>query len=640
MNALRSVFWKEWIGLRPFALLLGILFVFGLFMTQVTEMFDTPDSESGGSHVDGAIMMTILTIIVSIGLVVREKNDGTLLYLDGLPVRRELVYFAKTAIALGLVTALTLIWTVEALIYDFAMNDSLSPPIDWSSELIIFSLTVAVCAVFLAVMMPLSFLGRWAFLVLGGLLWLVIWLKSSGVPYATWLDPYELFSGQGGEDGEGAWFWPTKQLAVLGAFATVSWLLGLTIFVNRSSLAVEVSAGWWKKLIGVAGLFFILAIWIAAAVFGMQSVDEEESTPISLNEEQQIEIPQGENAIAEISTDRLTFIFREHSREAVTELAATGDDAFEKVATFLETPSDLVTDRIVVDLTSTLGSHNAGQAHWKKIRMTLPSEGGTPEATAILGHELTHVLIDQITRARISDDFNTTRWFHEGLASYVEHRFFREEEASRRALIPLAVASAWGEVDFAELVDNEELSKLRDPFIVYPAGSLWVDALVTIHGDDAPARLLRAVNREGAPRKLSGLTFWRDTCTAAGFDLERIRSQFRSKLAQLRTENEAMTESFPEITEATANRSSDRGIVVTPILPDEYPAGTKIVCRARPAIDAPIYRYRYGRLETGQTNDVTFSPIDFFNPEFQVQFGVVLPEMNSVFGEWITVKVE
>ena len=40
MRAFRAILWKEWVSLRPFALLLLALFIFGLFMVQATEYFD------------------------------------------------------------------------------------------------------------------------------------------------------------------------------------------------------------------------------------------------------------------------------------------------------------------------------------------------------------------------------------------------------------------------------------------------------------------------------------------------------------------------------------------------------------------------------------------------------------------------
>ena len=189
-------------------------------------------------------------------------------------------------------------------------------------------------------------------------------------------------------------------------------------------------------------------------------------------------------------------------------------------------------DLITVDLSSPLASHNAGQAYWKKIRMALPAKTGKgkqreAETFAILGHEVAHVFIDQLTKGRLEASFNSARWFHEGLASYIEFRFFREEGADENYRRWVGIASGWGEVHFSEMVNNAEFSQRRDLNLAYPAGYLWADSLVRVYGDDAPAKLLAAIGRDGGPEKLDGMALWRDGCLASDFDLERIRSDFR-----------------------------------------------------------------------------------------------------------------
>ena len=113
MRAFRAILWKEWISLRPFALLLLALFVFGLFMVQATEYFDVyPFWENIIGNAGSVVGVTfILCAVVSLGLMVREKDEGTLLYLDGLPISRFSVYLAKWLVAVALISAINLLWT-------------------------------------------------------------------------------------------------------------------------------------------------------------------------------------------------------------------------------------------------------------------------------------------------------------------------------------------------------------------------------------------------------------------------------------------------------------------------------------------------------------------------------------------------
>ena len=116
MRAFRVVLWKEWLSLRTFAWLLVSLFFVGVILVQATEYFANypfwsnvlvdPVAVSGETFV--------LALVVALGLMGRESDEGTLLYLDGLPVRRLTVYSAKWLVAVGLITAISLLWFLEA----------------------------------------------------------------------------------------------------------------------------------------------------------------------------------------------------------------------------------------------------------------------------------------------------------------------------------------------------------------------------------------------------------------------------------------------------------------------------------------------------------------------------------------------
>ena len=227
-------------------------------------------------------------------------------------------------------------------------------------------------------------------------------------------------------------------------------------------------------------------------------------------------------------------------------------------------------------------------------------------------------------------------------ASYVEFRFFRDDTGATTYRRWVALASRWNEVEFAEMVDNSVFSSLRDPFLAYPAGYLWVDSLVRVYGDEAPAKLLRAIGREEGPRKLEGLALWRDACLAAGFDLERIRSDFRSQLKTLRTEFEEELAAFPEITSGSAVRRGE-DIVIKPELPEgwdkERSENASLVCRVRPRPDAGPTQWRYSKL--GEDNTFAVPALNFLKAGIGFQVGWKLGDENTqpVFGQWVNVTV-
>lgn len=654
MRYFRSILWKEWVSLRPFALLLFALFVFGLFLVQATEYFDNyPIWENVLSSAASVVSVTfILCVVVSMGLVVREKDEGTLLYLDGLPLSRFAVYLAKWICAVVLITAINLLWTVESIVYELLSSGSASPPTPWRSIGVFTVLECFVSVYFITILIAFSFLRRWALVALGGIFWITFGLKSMQIPYAELLDPFTLIETPAEIDDR--WEWPRLQLIVMSAIGTVAWVAGYFIFSLRQGASNAFTRGmkeaWWGKLAGVFAIILVIVIWIGILVVtswdeGMKVAAEEaekaKSRPAPLD---------GNEVVVTAGSEHFLFIYRDKNKRRMKALVKSADPAFETVADFLEVPEARRADRITVDLSSPLASHNAGQAYWKKIRMALPEKEngeekeakGEREALAILGHEVTHVFIDQITQGRLEESFDSARWFHEGLASYVEFRFFRDDTGATAYRRWVALASRWNEVEFAEMVENSVFSSLRDPFLAYPAGYLWVDSLVRVYGDEAPAKLLRAIGREDGPRKLEGLALWRDACLAAGYDLERVRSDFRSQLKTLRNEFEKELAVFPEITSGSAVRRGEN-IIIQPELPEGWdktlPENARLICRVRPRPDADPAQWRYGKL--GEDRTFAVPALNFLKAGIGFQVGWKFGDESSqpVFGQWVNITV-
>lgn len=650
MRSFRSILWKEWVSLRPFALLLFALFVFGLFMVQASEYFDDlPIWENFLSETTPVGLETfILCVVVSMGLVVREKDEGTLLYLDGLPLSRFSVYLAKWICAVVLILALNLLWTLEAIVYELLSRGSASPPTPWRSIGVFTVLESFLSAYFITILIAFSFLRRWALIAIGGIFWIIFWLKSMQVPYAELLDPFTLIEPPAEIDER--WEWPRLQLIVMTVMAAIAWIAGYFIFSLRQGASNAFTCGmkeaWWGKLAWFCAIVLVIGIFVATSWDeGVKAAAEEaekaKSRPSPL---------EGNEEVVTTGSGRFLFIYRDKDRRRMKTLVENADPVFETVADFLEVPETTRNERITVNLSSPLASHSAGQAYWKKIRMALPenpkeAEGetkGEREAIAILGHELTHVFIDQITQGRLRDSFDSARWFHEGLASYVEFRFFHDDTEATPYRRWVALASRWNEVEFAEMVENSVFSSLRDPSLAYPAGYLWVDSLVRVYGDEAPAKLLGAIGREDGPWLLEGLALWRDACLAAGYDLERVLSDFRTQLKILRTEFDGELAAFPEITSGSAVRRGEK-IIIQPQLPEGWnktlPENASLVCRVRPRPNAASTQWRYSKL--GDDNTFAVPSLNFLKAGIGFQVGWVLGDESTqpVFGQWVNVTL-
>jgi ABC-type transport system involved in multi-copper enzyme maturation permease subunit len=637
-----ALLWKEWMGLRPFAILIVVLSILSELYESSTSFSDMRpiwDSELIGWN--GGIGLLIISVIISLGILVREQDDGTLLYLDGLPLSRHSVYLAKWTAATVLTAASGYLDLAVAGGYEFLSRTSTSPPFPWRSMGVLIGLMACQAAFLVSLMFFLSIFRRWALLLLGGLFFLVYQMKSLQVPYAVFLDPLELV--QKPAKMADRWIVPWNHLGALIVISAVFYLMGLLFFAIRPGSFSGIRRGRGAALLRFASMILLplaAVVMIGALVMLIADSEEDGPTPAVLMEYRPT--PSGRNEILQSSSVHFEFIHRKRDTKKVNQLMPLADELFRKVADFLETPDGMRDARIVVDTTSNLSRHTAGQAHWKKIRMGLNRDEGRLTTEAILGHELTHVLIDQMTDDRLKDEFGATRWFHEGLASYVEYRFFQNEEAKQQSERGLALAASWGEVDFAELVDNEELSKLRDSNLVYPAGMFWMMAAVDVYGDDVPAKLLRALARSEAPRKLKGLALWRDTCLAAGLDLERIRSRFRSMLKEIQDKHQTTCALFPELTEATVSKI-DSQIVIRPKLAagwkDNLPEGSHLVCLIRPEEDADMSRLRHATLD--DNGEFRVPSHHFVKPQIGYQIGWSAGEWREepVFGQWTTTRV-
>ena len=641
-----TVLWKEWRGIRPFLILLVLLFLFGLFLVQFTEYMDEQPIWENLIAMGNwnSVVTFVLCLIVSLGLLTREKDEGNLPFLDGLPVSRLTIYTAKWLLAFLLIAGIDLLWTAESLLYEYLSKESDSPGTPWNHIAVFTFLSIFLCAFFPSVLFPLSFLRLWSLLVLGLVYFLLIYLRAKHFPFVTWFDPFQLIQPPASADDP--WMIPWKHIAVLSAIGISSWIVGIAIFCRRegsNGFLARNRDAWLLRLAAMAGFLMIPIIWLSLIFYAASLHDGETEYAEPVKGSDIRPPPKKKNQIVSQETKRFQFVYRKRDADRIRPLAREADRIYKVVADFLRAGPLESAGKIQVDLVNAVGSHNAGQAHWNKIRMILPkgnSKATRREAEAILGHETAHVLMSRITDGRLDESFPSTRWFHEGLASYIEYRYFRKPGASLHYERWTALASNWGEVHFSELVSNGVLAKKRDPHLVYPAGLIWVEAAVDVYGEELPSKLLWAIGRPGGPRKLSGMTLWRDACLAAGYDLERIRSRYRAKLRKLQEREAGILEQFLEIKEVEVKREGGK-IIIKPIPPGESrlkpTSNAKLICRVRPDAESMDGQWSYSQIDP-KSGEFSVSALHFLKPKIGVQIGWQIKDWSGnqpIFGEWI-----
>jgi hypothetical protein len=329
-------------------------------------------------------------------------------------------------------------------------------------------------------------------------------------------------------------------------------------------------------LLGGAGMALAVLLWVGLLFYWGRHSDNDRDGKVSYQEW----------PTSRASTVRYQFLYPENQGGLVSQLLNRADTIESRVRQFLHARQMPL---ITADLTGS-SPHTAGLAHWKHVQIDLAkTDGGIDELAAILGHETTHVYIDHECESRIADDFNATRFFHEGLATYVEYHLFRPTEQLLRLRRVAATMHARHEVHFEELFDGATLARKRDTDLVYPLGQIFVAALIKRYGDGAAGQVVRAFSRPGAPKDLKGIELWRDILRACDGNLAEVEDAFFAELDQSVAQESDFIGSLPRLRGAV---EQEGGYVVVRASYKGHGTGT-IVCRFRPSANTPERLYFY-----------------------------------------------
>jgi len=593
-----------------------------LLLTENPHQFPLSKALNAENRTETQVSTFIVAIALALGLLVRERDEGTLTFLDGLPVSRSKIFLAKVAVALGVLWLLPLADFLFNVTVHALSHTSLNAKMPWRLLLTAAALDSAACVIYLFLGLALSFLRRFALLVLGLLFWAWVLLREMEAPLAQWCNILSLgdpvFAGQ-------RWLVPWPKLGVQLALAVLCAGIAFVAFRLTGDYAQRlVERATRGRSAWLAGLTtaLIIAVWIG--LMGYWSAHSEDTS--------RPRVRYASWSVARANTAHYQFLYPENRGTFVGELVQRADAVEAKVREFLDAP---LLGRVVVDMVGQSRRH-AGQAYWKKVHLNLPvgtTSADADELLAVLGHETTHVYIDHLSASRLGEQFESTRFFHEGLASYVEYHLFRPAER----LLPLrreaAVVRARDEVKLEELFDDAQLTLKRDRDLVYPLGEVFATALVKRHGATAPGKVLKAFGRTNAPKDLKGFALWQDTFQACGYNLPDVTDEFFAELDRAVTEHRAFIDSLPRL-RGTVTQSG--GLIVVKASHDGRAPG-QIVCRFRPRGDTEDRFYEVGYADAG--NAVRTSRARYVDRSFWYQLGWVVKDASQpIYGEWVEVR--
>ena len=553
---------KELQGLKAFAaLLLGIILIAWIYTCATKYPDNTPLHVQEAIDADHQIPIMIFALMLGAGLLVRESDDRTLSFLDGLPLSRTRIFWAKCLAGFLILSLFPILDFGQDVLFGVLSQTSVSPPFPWEFVLWFGALCLLTAAYTLSMSVALSFLRGWFALVLGLLVFCFLWAESHGLHWVELLNPKSLHPHM--VNGR-----VQIPLRILGAQAAVSvaalgiaWLL--FHFMGVKSLDPLDRSGRIARWVRSLAKLCTPVIWVVVVIFLAKSASPDSEAKPGVA---------GESAFAKRDTARYEFLFRESQREKAKPLFPGADAVYNQVAHFFGASGE--SERVVVDLASPVTSHAGGMTNWTKVRLPLIGDQPLHELNVILGHETAHVLMHEIGGPFFFSDYESTRFFNEGMATVVEHKFFSSEAEVKAAHRLAAAVAARGKVPFATLCSNTQLSASRDPELVYPLGSAFCRALIHTCGDDAPGKVVAEFKHRRYGDRAAGETLWRDILQSCGYSLDRVVAAYDAELQRLLNEESEFLATIPRLLGTV--RTEDSQIIIQPHFDGKAPG--QIVC--------------------------------------------------------------
>ena len=516
----------------------------------------------------------LIAFAIGTGLAIREHDDRTLYFLDGLPVSRSRVFLVKCAVMSVLVLIGPAIELAALGTLHLLSRGSLDRALHGALLLQAFVLQALLI---LNGLMLGAALGR-----LRSLTWLVAGLAATAlillverVPRAALLNPLTLLDWQWtsvgiGVDGETV----QAQIAVTAAAALVAWQ-GFVHAGKGRPLSVS------GPITGAIVVGATIATAVAALVLVMRPMMQAPPAPG----------PGGSASFefapsppAQTLTRHYRFSYPAHEAESALALAAEADAVFERVHALLGVPPGDVID---VDASGS-ADNTHGTAFLGRLRMRLDTE-----VLAVLAHETAHVAAQRVAGAERDWLWQAASVLSEGLASWIETRFRERAERTDERLLVLAAMHARRELIVDELANPVLLQTVRDETVKYAAGEALIAALVRLHGEGALPRLLQAFDDPRLPFDLRGLPLWQSTFQLAGFDLAAVVDEFYREVTEYAALHADRIAALPRprVVLVRSGRLVGAMAVLDPAHA-EHPAAHDLVLRFRPAPDSPLTEYR------------------------------------------------
>jgi ABC-type transport system involved in multi-copper enzyme maturation permease subunit len=635
---------KELRGVLPFMVLQAVLFLTG----TVTDLFlrfpDQLSLEQVGGYTnpdftdDYTMLAFLIAMTLSAGLIVGEKDRGTLEFLESLPTTRTRIFLAKMLAG----------WTVLAV----------APLTEVSAAIALrpFSLTSLDEGFHLDVMAAGALCHACQLLLLFGLALNLAYLRRfawlvAAVMISSYLALVDLFPALGVLDFsamtehvyEGtSRKLPITQLRVLLPLTAIFHVSAWALFAARADRVLV----WFEGLrehrrgrafLAIVGAASVIAWLVAIAlIYGDEKKKEEKGEIPGAT----FEGPQRVRA----RTEHYRFTYESDRAARARRLIDVAERVHEEVLGRFEVePIDL----IEVDATVALAHHGmAGLADGKQLQIDLDAIASSTRAIEILAHETTHAYIAKASARRFGQAQTSTRFFNEGLAQVTGHEIATDTERLEEHALRAALMKHRKQLSLEVLLDDEELTRQHDENLAYSLGVELVSAVRDRWGPKAPYAIVRAMGRETAPEDLRGIVLWRDAFQAAGYDFDEALARFYGRLDRTRKKNARWIASVPRM-QVVLQTEEGKHLVSAAFTPEpdtrdrgllrwkEF-GSALLLCRFRPKRDSSPSDIRTVYAEDDGTCAIRK---DFFREgTVQVQFGLVQQRKLPLYEPWVEIR--
>lgn len=601
----RVLFLKELRALRPWALFALVL----MGVTALDSLLTTPGPKPLGDTFSSIATMPLpliyglIALALGTGLAVKERDEGTLAFLDSLPVTRTRVFVVKFLTAWLVLVAFPGFQLGWVVLEHALSRGSLDEPFHWNILVGALVMQLQLMATFLAVGALAGFARSLTWLVVG-LLAVSLQRLIHFVPRLSALNPLQLV--ESGVEGV-RWRFDTEAVVVQAGLLAVSFSLAWLFFVRsgRSRTLVVNPRPVVGAFVGVATLGVLMAgavLWWDGPSEGSSSEPDLEAIP--------------ESAPGSTTTEHYEFSYPSIQSGPALALAEQADSSFQQVAALLGAPDGGAL--VFVDLSGSM-RNTVGTAFKDRIRMRADYE---PVPT--LAHETSHVLARRMVGEEGFARWSAARVLDEGLASWVEGHFL--EHPAEEQLV-LAALLDRNQLELADVIDFERFTREGDDDLKYAIGRGLIDAMVKRYGPSSIPKLLAAFGDGTLPPKLSGAGLWQAVFQLAGMDLGLVADDFFGVLELTAKERRAELDALPR-PEATLVTSDDAyGVKATAA--GELPG---LALRFRPAPDSRLDEYDRTWVLNGDVAWRDLSSIQRRRLCFQV--GVQLAPKATLFEPW------